>query len=219
MRLVKFSLMAALVFTFSIGVAIAQPPGGRGGPQGRQRGPREGFRPPTHPVIEALDADRDGVISAKEIEQAVSALKKLDKNGDGELSGDEIRPQFGAGGPGGPGGRPGGGIGGPPGRGGPGGPGGGFAPDTNVFVERMMGLDKNKDGKLSKDELPERMQLMFERADENQDEVLDKSELQKLATRFGRRAGGGGQRGQRGGGGNRPDRPQRPNRPNQPDTL
>jgi hypothetical protein len=67
------------------------------------------------PVMAALDADGNGEISAEEIKGAVAALKKLDKNKDGKLTEDELRPSFG--GPGGPGGR--GGFGG--GRGGRGG--------------------------------------------------------------------------------------------------
>ena len=51
-------------------------------------------------LMQALDADGDGEISAKEIEGAVDALKQLDRNGDGKLSGDELRP--GPPGPGGP---------------------------------------------------------------------------------------------------------------------
>jgi hypothetical protein len=52
-----------------------------------------GQRPPPPPVIAALDADRDGVISAEEIENASEALLALDKNGDGELTRDELHPQ------------------------------------------------------------------------------------------------------------------------------
>ena len=59
----------------------------------------------------------DGELSAEETANASEALKKLDKNKDGKLTRDELRPQpSGRGGPGGPGGR------GPAGRGGPGGP-------------------------------------------------------------------------------------------------
>jgi hypothetical protein len=81
------------------------------------------------PVLAALDADKNGEISAEEIDNAAAALKKLDKNGDGKLTEEELRPNF-PGGRGGPGGRPGGEggrPGGPPpeGRGGEGrGPGG-----------------------------------------------------------------------------------------------
>jgi len=41
----------------------------------------------------ALDTDKNGEISAKEIQNAAAALKKLDKNGDGKLTRDELRPQ------------------------------------------------------------------------------------------------------------------------------
>lgn len=44
------------------------------------------------PVVAVLDADRDGKISAEEIENAPEALAKLDKNEDGELTRDELRP-------------------------------------------------------------------------------------------------------------------------------
>jgi EF hand len=57
------------------------------------REPKEprGHRPP--PIIAALDADRDGVISAEEIANAANALLQLDKNGDGQLTPDEFHPE------------------------------------------------------------------------------------------------------------------------------
>ena len=58
-------------------------PGGPGGPGGNR---------PIPPIIAALDADHDGIISAAEIANASVALKALDKNGDGQLTMDEIRP-------------------------------------------------------------------------------------------------------------------------------
>jgi Ca2+-binding EF-hand superfamily protein len=42
--------------------------------------------------MEVLDANHDGVIDADEIANAPAALKKLDKNGDGKLTPDELRP-------------------------------------------------------------------------------------------------------------------------------
>ena len=53
----------------------------------------------------ALDADGNGEISAEEIKGAVAALKKLDKNKDGKLTEDELRPSFGGSRSGGRGGR------------------------------------------------------------------------------------------------------------------
>jgi hypothetical protein len=45
-----------------------------------------------HPALAALDADHDGEISAIEIEHAARALLTLDKNGDGQLTLDELLP-------------------------------------------------------------------------------------------------------------------------------
>jgi hypothetical protein len=44
------------------------------------------------PLLEALDADDDGALSAAEIENAVEALLTLDADGDGTLSEGELRP-------------------------------------------------------------------------------------------------------------------------------
>ena len=117
-----------------------------------------------NPLMLALDADEDGELSAAEIENAVVALKKLDKNADGKVTRDELRPES-PGGPGGPGFGGRGGPGGPDGAG-PGGPG------PEAMVARMMENDKNDDGKLSKDEMPERMLGMFDRANTDGDEFL-----------------------------------------------
>ena len=52
------------------------------------------------PVLAAIDADKNGTISAVELKNAEAALKPLDKDNDGQLSGEEIRPAFGGRGPG-----------------------------------------------------------------------------------------------------------------------
>ncbi len=59
-------------------------PGGPGGFHGQ--------RPPGLPVLAALDANHDGVIDKDEIANASAALTKLDKDGNGKLTIDEIRP-------------------------------------------------------------------------------------------------------------------------------
>jgi hypothetical protein len=62
------------------------PPDGPGGPG------VNGRRPPPSPLFMALDVNHDGVIDADEIANAPAALKALDKNGDGKLTQDELRP-------------------------------------------------------------------------------------------------------------------------------
>lgn len=47
---------------------------------------------PALPLMLALDANADGIISAPEIANAVASLKALDANGDGMLTHDELRP-------------------------------------------------------------------------------------------------------------------------------
>jgi hypothetical protein len=59
-------------------------------PNGPGQG-RHGHHPPD-PLMLALDANHDGMIDADEIANASAALKTLDKNGDGKLTLDELRP-------------------------------------------------------------------------------------------------------------------------------
>ncbi len=78
------------------------------------------------------------------------------------------------------------------------------------MADRMMAFDKQKDGKLTKDELTDaRLHRLFDRADGNNDGVVSKDELTALFTkelaaepegRFGSRGrfGGPGERGFRG---------------------
>ena len=99
----------ALAFVFGVSasaVAAQEPP--QGASPGGQGGPG-GVRRPASPLVAALDANHDGVIGATEIANAPAALRTLDKNGDGQLTRDEFRPQPPAGesrpgGSGGPGG-------------------------------------------------------------------------------------------------------------------
>jgi len=156
--------------------------GGERGERGRRRRGRsgEGGRPeggPGHhgppPIIAALDANADGVISASEIEGAVAALKTLDKNEDGELSMEELRPKRS-----GRGDRPGGAAG----RGGP--------PSPEQFIKKAMESDADGDGAISKDEAPERMLRRFDHIDADGNGLIEKSELEAAAKRFGQRRPG-----------------------------
>lgn len=106
-------LLAAVAAASSLYAQDANPPA-----------PREGRGRPMSPIVAALDANHDGVIDASEIANASKALATLDKNGDGKLTQDEIRPARPEGDRGPEGGRGPGGPGGPGGKRGPGGPGG-----------------------------------------------------------------------------------------------
>jgi hypothetical protein len=77
--------------------------GGEGGREGEGRGGRGGPGM-MDPIFAALDTNHDNEIDAAEIDRAPTALKALDKNQDGVLSPDEVRPNFP--GRGMPGGRP-----------------------------------------------------------------------------------------------------------------
>lgn len=134
------------------------PPGGRRG----EGGPNEPGRPPMpNPLVAALDTNGDREISAEELQAATASLLTLDKNKDGKLTDDEMRPPRPERGEGiGRGDGPprrqdaghddrllGGHGGGPPG-GGPMGP-----PNPERFVEHAMSFDADGDGKLDKAEM------------------------------------------------------------------
>ncbi len=59
-------------------------------------------------------------------------------------------------------------------------------------VARVLAFDKNNDGKITRDELPERMQFLIERGDTNKDGALDKAEIKMLATTRAAAPGGPG---------------------------
>ena len=56
----------------------------------QSRGRQSAGPPDSDPLARALDTDRNGEISAAEIQGAAGALKSLDRNGDGKLTGGEI---------------------------------------------------------------------------------------------------------------------------------
>jgi len=101
----KYFMAAALALGLTAWSAAAQndgppgPPDQQGPPPGNNDGPPDGpppgdgpggkrHRPP--PIIEALDANHDGVISTDEIANAAKALMTLDKKGDGKLTLEEV---------------------------------------------------------------------------------------------------------------------------------
>jgi len=114
------------------------------------------------PVLDALDADDDGVLSKSEIENATAALNKLDKNEDGQLAGEELRPDF-------------------PGRGGPGegfGGGRGFGPpDGRGPGGRGPFAGRGGEDRLSADQVTRSLRAAVMKADTDGDGFLTGREL------------------------------------------
>ncbi len=90
--------MTWLLATVAVGVTTTVLLAQDGPP--RREGGRPGGPPPVPPIIAALDLNKDGEIDANEIAKASQSLLTLDKNGDGKLTRDELRPPHPEGGPG-----------------------------------------------------------------------------------------------------------------------
>ena len=84
MRIKKMTVILVVILALTVLVSTIMAQKGRG------MGER-----PKPPVLSALDADGDGIISADELRNVVAALKTLDKNSDGEISREELRPDRG----------------------------------------------------------------------------------------------------------------------------
>lgn len=92
----KFSILGVVALSAATMIAQDAPPAPRPDrpPPTRERPPGgpEGQRFPRMPLMAALDPNNDGVIDEKEIEQASKSLKGLDKNSDGKITMEELRP-------------------------------------------------------------------------------------------------------------------------------
>jgi len=175
------------MLALSVSITMAQPP------EGRARGERPGEgrgRPQGTPgmapeamvkrMLEQFDKDGDKKLDATEL---MAALREMRNMRGGPPMGDRR----------------------------PGNQGPGNEADRGAMAARILErIDTNKDGKLTGDEIPERMRANIERIDANSDGAIEKSELETMMSRMrgGRGPGGGGERG-RGGrpGGDQPRRP------------
>lgn len=129
--------------------------------------------PSADEIFQRLDKNGDGKLTKDEIPAPMAErFAQADTNGDGVITKaelEEARKQMMGAGPGGPAAR------------------GGFDP-AQLFAR----LDKNGDGKLTKDELPARMAERLSKADANGDGVITKAEfeeaMKQVRGQFGRKA-------------------------------
>ena len=112
-------------------------------------------------LLGVIDRNGNGTIEADEIDMAVVSLRKLDRNKDGKVTRDEIgRTDAGS-------------------RTDPG--------SSRRFRGRLptlSSLDKDGDGKINKEEAPERMRENFERTDTNGDGFIDSKEFDAVLQRI-----------------------------------
>jgi Ca2+-binding EF-hand superfamily protein len=118
------------------------------------QGPDAQRTPPPRPIILALDTDHDGKFSVAEIAAASVGLITLDTDHDGQVTSLEFLPT----------------------QSDP------AANKPDETVQRLMSLDQNGDGTLSKHEVPERLQGLFTRIDTNHDSKLTPDEIRASAS-------------------------------------
>jgi Ca2+-binding EF-hand superfamily protein len=145
----------------------------------------------------AADTDHDGKISRAEfIAQSTERFAKLDANGDGQISGDEMkavmeRVREGGGMMGGRHGRGGqadGAMMPPPPPGAEGGPMGGHHGHRGAH-SRLERLDTNHDGKISRDEMRADADRHFDKLDTNHDGFIDQAETDAARAKMKDRMG------------------------------
>lgn len=108
-------------------------------------------------ILKALDADGNGQLSASEIADAPKALAKFDKDNDGKLDQEELLAQA---------------------------PRPDARPGIEGMARRLKEADTNGDGKISKEETPERLQPLFSRIDANSDGQIDATEMREFVSRL-----------------------------------
>jgi EF hand len=67
--------------------------------------------------------------------------------------------------------------------------GGARGVSIDLLVEHVMSFDKNKDGKVTKEELPDRLHYLIEMGDTNKDGALTRDELKAVAIKINQTAG------------------------------
>ena len=114
-------------------------------------GPMAGQLMKLLPLMTALDSDGNGELSTTEIENASKAILKLDKNGDGVINAEELRPDPAS-------------L--PPMMARMGEEAQGGQMNGSMMIRMFEARDKDKDGKLSGSEIPEPMKERVSKMDQ-----------------------------------------------------
>jgi photosystem II stability/assembly factor-like uncharacterized protein/Ca2+-binding EF-hand superfamily protein len=136
-----------------------------------------GFQQPSRrPVslLAVLDGNHDGELSGEEMDNAAAALRSLDKDGDGKLTTSELTR---AGSQSQQVTRASKGRGAAPAHRGQG--------NATGVLANLLAFDADGDGQLTRKEIPARMQRIFDRADTDKNDALDRAELDKFAKQVG----------------------------------
>ena len=81
----------ATLIALTVGLSALHAQSNTASVSGKPTGSTQRAKPATALVVATLDANHDGIIDAVEIKNASVALKSLDKNADGKLTGEELR--------------------------------------------------------------------------------------------------------------------------------
>src|SRR6185436_214973 len=127
-------------------------------------------------LLAAMDTDGDGVVTKAEMTKALAALRRVPKDSKGKMTVEKTANANAAG----PGAGPEAGQGNP-GIGAAAGPGGGRG---NEALARFMQYDRNRDGRLTPDEVPPQARAMLQGADLNGDGAIEPAELQLFSARM-----------------------------------
>ncbi len=166
---------------------MGQRPNGVPGPGNPQPGNSQpGMRPngPSADVLfRLLDKNHDGVISEDEISAAPEALAKFAKQNGGKITAEMagLPPGQGPMPETAPNGRR------PPNAANPAGAGNAAGNQGRFLLNRFKEMDKNGDGKVSKDEAEGMLKERFDEIDTNHDGFIDETELQQMIEKISER--------------------------------
>jgi len=108
-------------------------------------------------ILQLFDADDDQTITFNEIDQSAQRIRIMDANDDKQVSAAELVAASGV---------------------------AGTVRSSAALASQLMEFDQDKDGKISPDEVPHRLRLVVQAADQDKDGLMDKAELDAMAVQM-----------------------------------